>query len=912
MTPTIGREAERAQLAELVSGLGAPAALGHTLLLVGEPGSGKSTLLQEAADLASAAGAAVLRARGTPTEHEIPYATLHQLLHPLLGHVPQLPDRQRVAVESAFGLTDDDPNPDQPLLAVAVLTLLSDASGSGGLLVVVDDLQWADPASARVVELVAGRVAAERMVLLAASRPEATLPDLPRLHLEPLTPAAAEALLGAVADVPPGPARRRLLRLAEGNPLAIVELSKVALPDAPGDAGLPLTDRLQHAFSARTDTLPERTRWLLLLAAAAGEEDLAILLEHTATDGAGDGLSDWVPAERAGLVQLGPRAVRFRHPLVGSALYAAAPLAERQAAHLELARLLAEVPYRRAWHLAAAAPGRDEQAAAALEESARLAQLRGGWAAAARWQERAAALSPREEDAARRMLQAAWAALLAGHAPRVVELAEEVEALTPLSTEQHAQAAFLRGWALSQSLDHVGAVTLLTSAVEEAVRAGADEVALTALAPAGVAAYFAGDDAVLGRVRDAVDHVGPSNAAQVVWARAVTDPVRGTAETVAHLTGRLAAAGGPGGLDIVDRNVLSGAAWVVDETETAIELMRAFLGAFDQPATAGTHALVGNTLGSALFEAGRWDEAWEVLEWARRMAVETGMDVVHRSASATCAQLAALRGQVATARDLAARATAGLDPAASRSVGVRARWSLGLAAAVDGNWEEAYSTLRGLVLDGAPAHPHLALYALPDLVTAAVRTGRDQEAREVAALLADRTVGGSARLRILTAHATALTSPNDAEHHFTTALEEPLGERWPVERARVAVDYGAWLRRRRRVRDARGQLRAALETFSRVGARPLADHTRHELRAAGVRSPSSPSTARDDALAQLTPQQRQIALLAAQGLTNREIGERLFLSPRTVGFHLYRVFPLLGITSRMQLRDVLDEHGPVI
>ncbi len=911
MTPIIGREAERAQLAELINGLATPSAPGRTLLLVGEPGSGKSTLLEEAAELASAAGAGVLRARGTPTEHEIPYATLHQLVHPLLTHVPELPDRQRVAVESAFGLTDDEPSPDHLLLAVAVLTLLSDASGAGGLLVVVDDLQWADPASVRVVELVAGRVAAERIAVLGASRPDANLPHLSPLHLGPLSPVAAEALLDAVADVPPGPARRRLLRLAEGNPLAIVELSKVALPDAPGDAGLPLTDRLQRAFAARTDTLPERTRWLLLLAAAAEEEDLATVLEHTATDRAGDGLSDWAPAERAGLVQLGPRAVRFRHQLVGSALYAAAPLAERRAAHLEHARLLAEVPYRRAWHLAAAAPGRDEEAAAALEESARLAQLRGGWAAAARWQERAASLSPRAEDAARRMLQAAWAALFAGHGPRVVELAERVESLSP-NADQRGQAAFLRGWALSQSLDHLGAVTLLTSTVEEAVRAGADEVALTALAPAGVAAYFSGDDAVLRRVRDAVAHVGPSTAAQVVWARAVTDPVRATAETVAHVDDRIAAAGGPEGLDVVERNVLSGAAWVVDETESAIELMRAFLGAFEQPATAGTHALVGNTLGSALFEAGRWDEAWEVLDWAERMAVETGMDVVHRSAVANRAQLAALRGQVATARDLAARATVGLDPTASRSVGVRARWSLGLAAAVDGEWEEAYSTLRGLVLDGAPAHPHLALYALPDLVTAAVRTGRDQEAREVAALLVDRAAGGSARLRILAAHAMALASRSDAEHHFTTALEEPIGERWPVERARVAADYGAWLRRRRRARDARDHLRAALETFSRVGARPLADHTRQELRAAGVRSPSSPSAARDDALALLTPQQRQIALLAAQGLTNREIGERLFLSPRTVGFHLYRVFPLLGITSRMQLRDVLDDRRPVI
>ncbi|MFC8799747.1 LuxR C-terminal-related transcriptional regulator [Promicromonospora sp. NPDC057138] len=495
-----------------------------------------------------------------------------------------------------------------------------------------------------------------------------------------------------------------------------------------------------------------------------------------------------------------------------------------------------------------------------------------------------------------------------------------------------------------------------------AARAGHTGTAWSALSPASVAAYNSGHRAHRDQVaaalevvsRDGTTHeadagppavlapamtappafarpveddagpdedLGPPHA---IWLAASLDPTGSVKKVEAALT----AMGHPSGLDQVTLNQLGGAAWVVDRTTYAVTALRTFLDRQERTALGGVNALVSNTLGAALRDSGAWDEALVAHAEAVRLAGTPDAEMVRRVADAELAALAALRGNPGTARELAARALVGLDADASRAVGVVARRALGLAALVEGDHERAHDALR-LIVDehGDPLHPHLSLYGAVDLVTAALRTGRFAEARKVSVAFREAAGHGSARLRALVEHAAALVAAAAeaaadrarAEGHFAAALADREGATWPFERARVQLDLGVWLRRQRRVAEARPHLVAAQDTFERLGSGPFARRTAAELRAAGVRAAGASSGATvpaphperaDDGgagtLPELTPQQREIVLLAAHGLTNRQIGERLFLSPRTVSSHLYRVFPLLGVTHRAQLRDVLD------
>ncbi|GAB2450950.1 helix-turn-helix transcriptional regulator [Xylanimonas ulmi] len=968
----LGRDDELARVDDVVAGRG-PAAL----LVLGDAGTGKTTLLTHAVERARAEGQAVLVARGTAHEQDADHAALHRLLRPALDGVDALPGAQAAALRAAFGLAVTSPDPAVPdsavpdplRLAIGVLTLLSDlARDDRRVLAVVDDLHWVDPASARVLDFVATRLDGEPVALLLGSRPTGRdTRHLTTLHLGPLEPGAAAALVDAQPTPPRGERRRRVLRHAEGNPLALVELARADARLPVDDAApAPLTARLERAFTDRTQTLPPATRDLLLLAAAAGAADLsAVLAAHTR-------LEDWEPAERAGLVRLtaaggGAPAVEFRHPLVRSAVYGAATLARRTAAHRELAQLVRHDADRHAWHVAAAAVGPDEEAAALLDATAERARLRGGWSSAGRALERAAGLTPDPDVAVERLLHAGWCALYAGQGPWVLELMERARALA--SPARRAAVDGLTGWALTGTPRHAEAVTLLLGTLAPPTptsaagpggpgappdgrgdsehdsghdsahggahgggpdgaadpdpahasgapgAAGTADAAGAAIAPAAVAAYLSGDPALTARVREALAGWDPSDHPQLLWARAACDPTAHATVTSAAIDRLLDAVdGNPDGLDHIALNGLSGAAWVIDDTARACDLMAAYLRKLDGPDHEGVNALVLDTYGAALLEAGRWDEAWARLEEARRVASATGNETVGLASQGALAHLAALRGEP-EARDLAAAALVGIDPDATRVVGVRARWALGVAAASEGDWERAHQVLRLVLDDGAPAHPHLSLYALVDLVTCALRTGRNAEARAAAHTLRDAVgPGSSPRLHLLAAHAQALVAADDdaAEALFASALTQPRGGEWPFERARALADRGAWLRRRRRVVEAREDLSRAAETFARLGARPYAAWAVGELRAAGVRAAGAPDRGGVPGLATLSAQQRQIVLLAAAGLTNRQIGERLFLSPRTVGFHLYQVFPRLGVTSRAQLRDVVGDARPVI
>jgi len=917
----LGRDAELAR----VDRLAAPGA-GGALLIVGEPGLGKTTLLEHGLAHARRAGRRLLTARCARGERDLPFAALHQLLLPRLDRLDRLPAPQARALGVALGLREDTAIPDRLHLAAGALTLVCeagpDAADDSGTLAVVDDLHWADDASRDVLLFCARRLAdaSAATALLVATRPAPPPDPLPTITLTGLDTRDAARVLD-LQPVPPSAAvRHDLIEHAAGNPLALVELSRpdgAAPPPGQSSGGpWPVSERIEQAFAARLPALPAPTRWLLLLAAAADGDDLApVLAAAGRAGGAGDPsetdpLSAWVPAETAGLVRLdGPR-FRFRHPLARSAVYHAAPFAERRGAHLALAESVDD-PDRRAWHRAAAAVGPDTDVAAELEQTADRARERGGWAASARALERAGELSADPAEAARRFLLAAPAAMYTGRTPWVERLAERAREATD---DEHTrwEADLYAGWATASTPRHRAAVERLTTVARRAGDADPD-LALAALAPAAVAAYNSGDDELIASVVACLDALPADDTLPVTaWVRGTAAPFapasRATLDRAVRANTHLG---------INELNVLGGAAWVLDETVLAARLLGELLELFAHGPTEGTNALVSATLAAALHELGRWDDAQGHAEDAVRVAEATGMPVVRAAAVETAALLAAGRGRVDEARDLAQHALAGVGPGATRSVEVRARQALGLASLAAGEPDAAYDTLRRTFTpEGLPTHRHASVHGVALLASAAAHTERPERthdaARVVAAVAAHVGAEPGPRVASLLHHARGLLAPaEESEREYRAALADPAGATWPFERALVRLDLGERLRRLHRVSESRTELSAARETFLRIGAATYADRATAELRAAGV----AVAERTPDALAQLTPQQRRIVRLAAQGRTNREIAERLFLSPRTVGFHLYRVFPLLGVTSRAQLRDLVDaaaDQGPVI
>lgn len=968
---TVGRNAELSRIGELLDTEGGT----RVLVAVGDPGSGKSTLLDAAAERAGHAGTRVLRVRGSESEGELAFAGLHQLLLPLLDGVRELPSRQRAELLGAFGLedgpgavsggvsgglSDGGPGdaaapgagedragrPHRLLLSVAALTLLSDAAAHRPLLVVVDDAHWLDACSLDVLAFVARRLEGEPITMLVGARTEAVPPAFERdfaiLPVEPLDEVAASRLLDLQPRPPAGRLRTRVLELAAGNPLALVELARAVADDPAAGRelwvadGLPLTARLERMFAAQLSELPTATREVLLLAAAADGADLSAVIAAGPDRGRPErALEAWRPAERAGLVRLDGDLVRFRHPLVRSAVYRTADLAARHAAHLALAEALTADPDRRAWHLAAATVTPDEEVAAALEATADRARRRGGYSAAAAGLERAARLSPDPEQQARRLVAAAEMAMYAGHPRWVGEMSARAAALTE-DPAVRAEASVRAGWALAVTTRHTASLGFLLPVAEAAAEKN-PALALDALSTATTPAYNSGDPALRGEIIRIAALVPPPElsgdaagsatagsapaddattgfATDCVWIAAGTEPFAARDRTLPLL--RRAAA--LPGLRMPHMAILGAAAWVLDETPDAVRLLGQVMDHLRRTDTSGANATVAGALALAHYESGAWTTAGALADEALSAAAGAGLEIVVAGAPILVATIQALRGDGEGARRRVADATAGLDLDNSLTLYARARTALGLAAVADGDHQAAYDQFRALFRDDpaapgspAPAHYHSSYYGIADLAACAVRAGRTDDAR-VVLQAAVRRLGGdvSVRLDALLHRARALLAePDDAEPHFLTALADPAGDRWPFERARTRLDYAEWLRRRRRVSEARPMLAAALDVFQRLGARPWADRAQAELRAAGVLSLPGERPPPCDALAELTPQQRQIVQLAAAGHTNREIGERLFLSPRTVGFHLYRIFPKLGITARAQLRDVLGPEG---
>jgi DNA-binding CsgD family transcriptional regulator len=913
--PIIGRDADLARLRGLVDPI-PPSS--QVLLVIGAAGMGKTMLLADAAERARSAGIRVLSVTGRESESRLAFAGLHQLLRPVLSSAAGLPGRQAQALLGAFGLTADPGAPDPLLTSVAVLTLLSDLSERAPILVVADDAQWIDRGSLEALAFVGGRLDAERIMLLVGARGQAPPPGFDRgfseLRLEPLSAADAGLLLDGQPRPPRGQARLQVLAQAAGNPMALIELATVIADDPAASRRwaaepLPLTDRLSAVITARFAALPEQTRAALLLAAVADGPDLRVAASY----GAGPDAQALTPAEQLGLVRVERTGLQFSHPLVRSAIYHSAPFSQRAAAHRQLAETLGDQPDRRAWHLAAAALQPDEHVASLLEATAAQAQHRGGAVAAALAMERAAELSPDPGEQARRLVAAASAAVPTGQGDWVRELASRAMAVTA-DPELRLTARHDAAWALAWSGRRSAALSALVSVAEEASR-DRPGLAWDALGSAATVAYQSGAPAS----RQAVDRAltllvrqGPPPPGQApgidvdvlrLWIGASADPVGGRSQLLPSLR---KIAGSP--IDEPSLWRVASAAWLLDESDLAVRLLEEAMERLRAPGVRGTSGGSLTVLGWAYIDTGRWDEALDVAAEAAGLAEANNTELVAASADVITATVFALRADSGAARLHAARALASVDPAECGLVAARARRALGVAALADGSYLQAFTQLSGLFgEDGAPLHNYASYLGVADLAAAAVRADRRMEGCDVVEQALGRLDGrASPRLEQLMARARGiLADPSNSEAHFDKALADPAGDQWPFERAQLRLDHAEWLRRRRRINDAKTALTEALGTFQRLGARSWAERAQAELRACGVAVTHASGGA--DALQELTAQQRQIVRLASEGLTDREIADRLFLSPRTVGSHLYRSYPKLGVASRHQLRDVIGQ-----
>ncbi|TDD46024.1 helix-turn-helix transcriptional regulator [Nonomuraea terrae] len=882
---------------------------GAALVLSGEPGVGKTVLLEAAARAAAGCGTRVLRVAGVEFEADIAFSGLNQLLFPVYqDHVDRLSLAQRSALSLALGFGEGT-MADRLTVSTAALTLLRQVAEDCPLLIVVDDLHWLDRSSAGVLGFMARRLAGSRVGLIAASRlgPDTFFDrgGLPEHEVRPLDGAAADGLLGVRFPGLAEPVRRRVIAEAQGNPLVLVELPQVlsdlqragdeALPEV-----LPLSQRLQTLFTSRIADLPARTCRLLLLAALDSTGDLGVL--EAATGGC---LEELGPAERAGLagVDLATRRLIFRHPVVRSTVVNFFTEAERRRARRALADALADQPERQAWQLADATIGADERVAALLEQVSRRALRCGDAAGAVAALLRAADLSPRSADRSRRLAEAAYvgANVTGGlrDVPRLLVDARRADPGLDRSLEAAVATAYLL---INGEGDADTAYRLLMGAIE--ARGGelrADDHALVeALFTMLLVCFSAGPRPELWEPFQAiVARLTPRPPEVLAVCTAIfADPAHATPATLAELDDLISRF--PEEAD-QDRIVWIGrSGFFYDRMQCCREaLWRVVRDGRDGGAvTSAIGALISLSLDDLLI--GQWDESAQLAEEGLRLCRRHGYLLLEWPLWFVQAILAAQRGDEETALALADKMVRWGTPRRAGKVLFYARYVRALAALGRGDAEAAYQDLASISPPGVLArYVPLVMWAAPVLVEAAVGSGRPAEARRhVAAMREAGFTDMSARLALAVEGAAAVSAPAaEADARFERALAVPGAERWPFDLARIRLAYGEHCRRTRAIHRARTQLAQALETFERLGARPWAERARNELRATGQSPPHEG----------LTPQERQIAHLAATGLTNKQIAQRLHLSPRTISAHLYRVFPKLGITSRAALRDALGD-----
>ena len=892
----LGRHAEEQRLDALLDA--ARAGRHEALVLVGEAGIGKTALLEHAVQQAE--GLLVLRTRGMESEAQLPYAGLHDLCRPLLPLVDLLQPVQAGTLRSALGFQTPCPVTGFAV-AAATLSLLAAAAERQPLLLAVDDAHWTDAESMDALAFAVRRLAQDAIGVLVATRPADGRPflgqGLPELDVEPLDEVSAAELLrrtGRAAD-------RDLMRLAEGNPLALLELQ---VEEADGTAPVRLSRRLMQAFSARVDDLPAATRHALVLTALAGTAEASVLVAVLQREGCRT--EDLEAAEAAGLVLPTGVGWVFRHPLVRSALFHAADPALRRRAHTAVADVL-EGTESAGWHRAAAARGVDDVAAAALERTALLAMERAGAAAAATAYERAARLSSSPCDSVRRLAAGADAAFLAGRSSLALSLVDEALARV-VGDAERGHLLHCRG-----TIEHFVGDARAARTLEEAagfLSASAPVEACLSLTEAVGSLLFAGDverAVALGEHAMAIaDAAAPEQRLLACIPRGASLVVAGRAAEARpflEMAAQAVRAGLPGEEPRLHTWSALAGWWVGDDEMMVTEGRAAVLWAREHRAPAAL-PWAAAVLGLGLFRAGRWVQA--------RAALEEGV---------TAGRLTAQDGHLA----LVLAPLAWLDACEGRAdeCHARVREGLALTDALGLTWL-GHALLLALVLlelagtpsDGSvrlrlslldtPLREASATSAWPDLIEVLVRRG-DVTAAE--SLLADYTAEADALQDAAScAVAARLRGMLEADPcpHFDRALALHARAPVPFEVARTRLAYGDALRRAGRRVMARDLLRQALADFTQLGATPWAERAGVALRSTGERTARSPA----GPLRQMTAQELQIAHLAAQGRTNREVAAQLYLSPKTVEWHLGHVYAKLGVRSRTELVSAMAPGAP--
>ncbi len=876
---------------------------GGALVLRGDPGIGKSALLDVAVERAGQRSARVLAATGVQAETQLPFAGLHQILEPVLDLADLLPQQQRNALLGAFGIVRDGAT-DPFLTALATLELIVEVAAEAAVLVVAEDAQWLDQPSCAALSFVARRLDTEPVLILIAMRSgHATAFDganLAELQVGPLDDAAAAAVLDDRSPELDARVRRRVLEGAAGNPLALIELPmSLATEHLPGESpitgSVPLTSRLERAFAARAADLDRDAR-ALLLASAADDRGLvaevmsatAYMLDAEPPAAALDATVD------AGLIFVEGAVMRFRHPLIRSAIYQSATVSQRHAAHAAVAAALANQPHRQAWHRAAATFGPDEHAAAELDKVAQEARQRGALAVTVAALERAADLSADPGRRGARALAAAEAAFDLGRSDighRLLSAADR-DHLAPTDRNRHRWLAKLHDSGPRSAIP----ASAIAEVAADMQRDGHSDLAWQLLLRIATSCWWdPSDPEVAKAVSVAAEQIaGPDDEPALLAILAHAQPV----EQGAHVLARLATLR-TWDADPQELHHLGSAASAVWAPDLALPFLAAAVEGLRDQGRLGLLAQALTAQAWAAVHAAKEPVAIAAADEAARLALETGQPRWAASAHLARAAIAAERGDTDATDEFIGGAKRLLVPIGAIKLLSLAEFVRGRGAVAHQRYEQGIDHLRRILDPSEPLYqPHVGAWGLSDLVEACTRTGGRAEASEHLAqleALAETTSGSL--LRATAGYARPLLATDeDAEALYVNAVESDLAA-WLCYRGRMYLWYGRWLRRHRRIAESRAPLRAARQTFDALAFPALADTARQELRASGEVSRRRVDQPWD----RLTPQELAIAQLAAQGLTNRQIGEKLYLSHRTVGFHLHRIFPKLGITSRNQL-----------
>ncbi|MGN9837246.1 AAA family ATPase [Nonomuraea sp. H19] len=906
----VGRDDVQGQLSAFMTATG-----GQALILRGETGVGKSALLDHVAGLATPENHRVIRTAGVEAEAQLPFAGLHQLLYSLLPRSAELDEGHRAVFDVVFGLREGTA-PSVMSLGIAVLDLLSLAASEKPLLLLLDDGQWMDASSAEVCGFVGRRLTGSSVKMLIAVRSDvgsrfdtAALPELP---VAALSEEAAGQLLDMRHPQLDTQTRRIVMEHAMGNPLAILELPAYlsgghtgrTAEELLGFGNIPLSRRLQHVYGIRIERLAGPVREELLRGALDG---VGAGPGGNRAPGARYRMREADEAVAAGLLDTDPATgdLVFRHPLIRTTVVQLATPNQRRAAHAELARVHRDDVERRARHLAASIVDPDEEVAAALEAAADSATRRGGAVAAVAWLTRAAELSETPADRSRRLGDAAF---IAGHAALLDQAQKLVRSdLLPGASESPATVVTSAYVALYEDGDVRSAHRHVAAAIENLRKDSAHEPAgaLTRLVNVLLAiSQYAGDAALWDRTEQLMDSLGDRvDTRSAIYRDAWSDVVRHGAGVHERVERAFA---GVSELEPWDVSRLAVAAYHVD----TLSQYRPFLQrAVDREVETGAVAIGMTMLHLIMLDqlaAGEWDGAERTGQRALELTTSHGNALFTHHTRAYLGLLAAMCGQVERARELQAVVDAWARP---RGVGFLTQIAdaIGTAAALsEGDYEAAYLYAIGITPPGSFQRcAHQAARTLLDLVESAVHTGRLEQARRHAQAASDAGLPGvSPRLALITYGALAMTAADEkeAEDMYARAEAHPAGAGFPFELARIRLAHGVRLRHTQGPKAARPVLVRAAESFERLGATGWSERAQAELRASGA-----PARASLSYLTALTWQERRIAELAASGLTNKEIGERMHLSPRTVSSHLYRVFPKLGITTRAALRDALGK-----